>query len=342
MEWRYEFMYSYPWLANWIRFKRIGNNKYKVYDCLFDKKYILTKESVDRLRMLDGDTDPLDIYSDLSEDEVYDLIEKYEQAGLIRKGRFLIKSFPTINYTLLVPQKTKTNRKICKALNLIILLSWLPLFAVGLYSFVNTNSWMMGYVDNYEIQFILGYIVAILLGLSLHEISHAISCFAYGGDVFEFGVMLNFIIPGAYILTNEKKIKNRFSLIQLFAAGIEMNFLIAGISFLLMPLYYYSLSMFFFTIAFMNSLLGLFNLVLTGFLDGQRIFEKAFGYSGKNSLFDSVEVIIHSKRTRNYLRKKGINGKATIVFSYILFSFKLMMPIFILTDIIIILFGYIL
>ena len=60
-------MYSYPWLANWIRFKRIGNNKYKVYNYLFDKKYILTKESVDRLRMLDGNTDPLDIYSELSE-----------------------------------------------------------------------------------------------------------------------------------------------------------------------------------------------------------------------------------------------------------------------------------
>ena len=88
MEWRYEFMYSYPWLANWIRFKRIGNNKYKVYNYLFEKKYILSKKSVDRLSMLDGNTDPLDIYYELSEDEVYDLIEKYEQAGLIRKGRF--------------------------------------------------------------------------------------------------------------------------------------------------------------------------------------------------------------------------------------------------------------
>ena len=57
----------------------------------------------------------------------------------------------------------------------------------------------------------IGSIFGLLVGIFLHELGHMFACIAYGGEVFEVGVMLQFFLPGAYVLMNKNRIKNRLS-----------------------------------------------------------------------------------------------------------------------------------
>lgn len=97
-----------------------------------------------------------------------------------------------------------------------------------------------------------------LLALVLHEIGHIIMIYLLGERITIFR-----IIPFGFScrLRNQSKIASK-KMIKILAAGPATNFIVAGLFFLWTKEF-----------ALMNVLLGMFNLMPIGELDGGRIFE---------------------------------------------------------------------
>ena len=78
-------------------------------------------------------------------------------------------------YTLIIPNKTRTNSVIPRILNFLLCILFLPVFAYGLYCiFAYENTW--GMEDLTILNILLGSIGDIFLGTILHESAHAFSC----------------------------------------------------------------------------------------------------------------------------------------------------------------------
>ena len=79
----------------------------------------------------------------------------------------------------------------------------------------------------------LGNILGIVFGALLHELGHAFAGLTYGARVFEMGVMINAILPGAYVLMDSQRVQSKMKRIQIYAAGVESNALFAGVCLLI-------------------------------------------------------------------------------------------------------------
>ena len=179
----------------------------------------------------------------------------------------------------------------------------------------------------YDINFdyvIVGSVAGMLIGLVMHELGHMFACLAYGGRVFEVGVMLQFLfMPGAYVLMNESKIKKRMRRVQVSAAGIEMNLLLTAI-FLIISARFESLSGFFLGAAIQNVFLALLNLTLVDGFDGMAIMGELLGVE---NVISKARRITRFKFKRKKLEKDGISGKATIAVCYILRGIQIALPL---------------
>ena len=131
----------------------------------------------------------------------------------------------------------------------------------------------------------LGGILGLLAGLFLHELAHAMACMAYGGYVFEIGVMLKLVFPGAYVMMDTRPITGRLKRAQVSAAGIEANLLLAGLA-LFCAVHFPGSSLSLFYTALFNTELALVNLLLVDGLDGAGIMAELLGL---DSLSDAVK-----------------------------------------------------
>jgi len=88
--------------------------------------------------------------------------------------------------------------------------------------------------------FVLGvpfwyWIISVFIVMSIHEPMHALMARAEKVGVKSFGLLLFFIIPGAFVEPDERQLKRQrpLSKLRIFAAGSFGNMLVAGITFLL-------------------------------------------------------------------------------------------------------------
>lgn len=318
---------DYPMANNCLTFKQNSDDTYTVTNYLNNEVVTVGSEVVYFLEQLDGYTHPYDIDRSLEPDFVDELLDKLRDVGFIRESLFFKESAGTYLYALHIP-KNRTNemrpaRIICFFLSWLILILWVPLLGFGIFSFVNnqlTTDYLM-----------LGLVFGTVIGACLHEISHAISGCAYGALIFEMGVMLShFVLPGAYVLMDETPVKRKLRRAQINAAGIEMNLLLAG-GFLLIASLTYEYSGLFFGCALANVFLGLLNLTVAFGLDGEHIMGNLIGednFAGKSM------ITIIGKKERTLLRKRGTNGKALIVASYIMGASQVSLLVIIVTNII--------
>lgn len=309
---------AYPITANWIRFKRISENEYKIINLLHDEEIVTAAYTVWFARQLNGKRNPYLIDNSKSKEDVDLLLEELEAENVIRDKRFFSKFFLFLLVTVWKPKITENFRIASFIINGLLLISFLPLLAFSIFYFLYYT---------YDVNFdyvVVGSVAGMLIGLVMHELGHMFACLAYGGRVFEVGVMLQFLLmPGAYVLMNESNIKKRMRRVQVSAAGIEMNLLLTAI-FLIISARFESLSGFFLGAAIQNVFLALLNLTLVDGFDGMAIMGELLGVE---NVISKARRITRFKFKRKKLENDGVSGKATIAVCYILRGIQIALPL---------------
>lgn len=308
---------GYPVLADWIRFKRISEDEYLIIDLLNDKKIETDADTVWFARQLDGKRNPYEIGRQRPGVDVSLLWDELEAEHVIRDKRFLSKFFLYLLVTVWKPRVTAGLRLFSFFVNGLLLITWLPLLVFSVCYAVNNLYDLSGdYI-------VLGTLFGLAVGIVLHELGHMFACLAYGGRVFEVGVMLQFLLPGAYVLLNSSNIKKRMRRIQVSAAGVEMNFVLTSV-FLLLSVAFVELSGFFFGAAIQNAFLGFLNLTFVNGFDGMTIMSELLG---TDELMDKVKSILKSRRKMKILVDGGVSGKATLAACYALKAIQVALPL---------------
>lgn len=310
--------FVYPRACNWILSKHNQDETYTLKDCLCGCEYTLGSTIGYLWRNLDGETDPFAILPKCSKREILSMMKNLEKEDLIRNSRVLVRSIGNYMYSLFIPSHQTRRSIIPVLLNYILFVSWLPVFALGLFLFF----------DNFMLfdtsLIVLGQLAGLLIGCICHEIGHAISCLALGGRFLEAGFLFQNGLPGAYVLLDDSHVK-RVSKIQIHAAGVEMNLLIAGIA-LVFAVLFPSVYGFFFGIFLNNLLLALLNLTFIDSLDGMHIIETVLGYHPLD--------VVKSKESRRALKDEGLPGVVELCICYILKVLQLAYPVLLLLNVV--------
>lgn len=316
----------YPQLANWTTFQRLNEKEYLASNFLTGEKYHMDSYIVRFAKKLNGQRDPFEIGSGLSEADVEAILEELNDKDMLRCGKVISRSFSSIYITAWIPQTTVLLRIVSYIVNKLIFWLWLPILCYSLYHF------RIGYFDIGDGFFILGTIIGILIGIIMHELGHMFACLAYGGRVFEIGVMAERFLPGAYVLMDTNPIKDRMQRMQVDAAGIEMNLFLASIGLILASGFEY-LSGFFLAVAVNNVFLALLNLLFINGFDGCAIIGEIFG---TENVIEKAKEMTKQKHIRKKLMSKGIIGIATIIFCYLLRIFQISLPVVILVNVLVV------
>jgi len=317
--------YKYPKLSNALTYKKIDGNTVEVTDFLTDDSYIFDIDSVRYIRQLDGKTHPYKIQTVLNREEIQYTIQFLNENNLIRYSDIINSSSGTTMKTLWIPKITPALKAFACLSNTLLILLCIPLLITGIILFMH---------NIYNIEFdhyIIGYIIGLIVGVFSHELGHAFAGLSYGAHVFEMGVLLMYyILPGAYVMTDSSVVKKRMHRIQIYAAGVETNFLLSGIFLIfgsLFPLY----GGLFMNAALCNGILGLINLAFVNGLDGASIISELLGME-KNIAAFVIEVIFERKFRQRIIRQCPC-GYAVIAVCVILGAFQIILPVFLVLNV---------
>lgn len=315
---------KYPMMANWLTFKKIEDDLYKVENGATDRVLILDELEVRFLRALDGNKNPLEIGEVLNID-AEDILAFFEEEFLVRDGR-TIPLDEMILRTVYIPRKQTSKSVLPKIYNMLLLLTFIPVFVFGICEFVTKGiNWYADYMGGPALVF------SMILGLVFHEISHAMASLAYGGKFFEAGFILQGVCPGAYAMIDAENVKSRFKRIQIDAAGIEMNCLLAGL-FLVLSTRSEAYSLFWLSGAINNLFLAIFNLAFTEGLDGSSMICKILGIRDSSEIKRIFAKILLEKNWKRETKNRG----AILCTCIVLMIYKILMPVLLVHNILII------
>ena len=278
--------FRYPRFSNWILCEYKGNSQWELYHGIKKKTYLLDNQVFWFAQRLDGNTDPYRIDPSFSNREIEKILDFLQKEGLTRIGRRVSIDGSYSLLSLYIPKNQEPSRAAPRLINGVLLCLFLPiLISCGQSLFVTTGKISFSWV---------GFIFGCVSGVLLHEIGHAVACLAFGGFVYEGGIGIRRIIPVAYIMLEEQFIKNRFKRAQIDAAGIEMNFLLAGAY---AGLATGTAQSFFFSAATINMMLGFSNLMPCPGLDG---FNILLDFFGKKRFKDKRSITSLSQETERF------------------------------------------
>lgn len=324
---------KYPCCANWVVMKRTRDGVI-AKNCLIDETIKLSDREARYLTRLNGNRNPYRMKG-FSADECTSYFRFLKECMLVREAGRSMHIDEMKLYTLIIPNKTRTNSVIPRILNFLLCILFLPVFAYGLYCiFAYENTWGMEYPTILNI--LLGSIGGIFLGTILHESAHAFSCLSdENGRVFEAGVMLNGMFLGAYVLIDESEIKSNTKRAQINLAGVEMNLLLAGVLMILATfgnfLGPWKVALLF--AALQNVFLVLMNLAFTEGLDGEHALSSLFGGFVVDAAKANLSVLFDRQRRVDYFAVHGICGAANICVSLVILVFQFIVPLVVVADI---------
>ena len=321
---------KYPMMANWLLANKMEDGMYCVKNVLSDEIYELDSDTYQFLCNLNGNRNPHKVARKFSVDADA-LIDYFDMNLLIRtRGRELLAGEGTILHTVCIPKKSRTQSVIPKIYNFLLLVGWLPMLLYGVYRLLFASYRLnMGYM-------VFGYIFAIVIGLVMHEISHAMACLAYGGKFFEAGIMWQKFCPGAYVLIDKSGIGSSLKKVQVDAAGAEMNLMLTGL-FLVLCTVVEELSGFFLYVAMINGILAVFNLAFIDGLDGCSVVGELLGLPegvnrAKNILRNSIK--------KNDIGEMSENKKVALLTCAIITVFQILLPIVLINNVLLIIGGF--
>ncbi len=316
--------YKYPRISNTLSFEKYSDDGIRVVNHLTDEAYIVDKDVVKYAKKLDGSTNPYKISTDFTKDEINYIINYMDCFGLIRKSDVHCHGLGTFLKTLWIPRLSKGLRMIASISNLYLMLLWLPVFCAGIFA-VSANLYNMN-LDNEWI----GFFLSIIPAMVLHEFGHAFAAISYGAPVYEMGVMvLHFLFPGAYVIMDQSNIKSRFKRIQINAAGVEANLLLAGVFFLLAAAFP-NIGGMMLLAGINNTLMAGLNLTFVKGLDGTAIISELLGIK---NLVERANRVVFNKRARGRVLKKGTAGYAAAAMCYTLFALQLALPLLLVINV---------
>ena len=265
------------------------------------------------VQSLDGKTDPYKIDVDLTREEREETLDFLEKNGLLMHGCISKVMKGQIFFHLFTPKGMKGSRALCRVLNFLLSIVWLPVLFWSLLNF-NVN------LEDYSfVQYILGFPIGMIIGMTVHEIAHAVASVAYGCNVLEIGAaLLWFVVPSAYVLTDPDSDLLKYQKLQRLAAGIESNFLLVGVLIFLSSKFPV-IGSFAFSAVLVNLVLGFSNLLLQEGMDGYTVMCTIFGCY---DLADKCKKVVFDKKVRKRLSKTGVHGYAKIFLSYIVCAFQ--------------------
>lgn len=310
---------DYPKKDKYLTFKQISAEQVEVEDKVREENWEMCVETALFLIRLDGNTDPYSIYPKMDKEEVDELLNVFEEEGLLWDGKnragFGLRSRIV---PVLSPENIRKFRPYAVIWNQLLMLLWLPVFASGVIILFD-GKW-----DGREGDFgiVFGFLIC-FLGIMAHKISHTAAYIHYDGERCEFGIMMCCLFPGIYTSGSYGDIHHRMKRIQTIAAGTEANFLIAGICFCLLKTGYfdpYALLVG----AILNTALAVFNCTLNEGADGVEIFDELLG---KRNFFEEAKEIIGDKNGKAELRKRDINGHITLLACYIVVFMQIELPL---------------
>lgn len=325
---RYKVDGKYPMMANWLMVKRPQNGIYQIKNALTDEWYAMNETVYGFLRELDGNTDPkwLGEKWDVDYEQMMDELEENQ---LIRtERRKMLSGLGVFYLTLLIPRKKTSKSLFPRAFNLFLQVGWCPMLIWGIYYLIHhLEDISMGHMT-------LSYILSLTLGLCLHEFAHAMACLSYGGSLFEAGIMWQYLFPGAYVLIDKSRIKSKLHRMQVMAAGVEANLMLAGLFFFFTPIGG-EFSGCFLTIAINNVILAIINLTFTLGLDGSAILGEILGLQER--ILDITDILKESISGRNRMGK--YNRVAMMITCAVIIGYQLLLPIVIINNILMIVGG---
>lgn len=319
---------DYPRKNHYLKFKPIDSDWVCIENFLTGEIWEVSREIAEFLKALNGKTNPYKINEEFSEEFVDELLDDFDEEGWLYSGKRLMSGgIGTALFTLWIPDVKIWHRIVAKIWNSLLMILCLPVFIIGVSILVRGNFPYIDHGSNWGLCYLVGFIP----GLMFHELSHAAACLSdVRGKVFEFGIMVRYFLPGAYVVLDTERIRNRFKKAQIFAAGIKMNLLLAGIFLILLKLGWFDCTILVYA-ALVNGILAAFNLALIAPLDGMKIFSELLGvenivYKAKKLIFDND--------AKKKLRKRGINGRAAIASCYIIVGFQLLLPLILILNVI--------
>lgn len=318
---------KYPMLANYLIFEENQDGTYTVIDRIKGYQFEATREEVAFAIQLDGKTNPVSIVRrmdcGLTRADANEIIDFFDEMGVIRHNRILEKSFGKIHYSLFIlHHHTGKFRTGARIFNSLLRILWLPVLVLGLFFYISGD-----YTNEKPLFAVLGGLTGLIIGGSLHELSHAAACHGFGGTVFEFGIHITHFLPGAYTLMNDDEVTSIKNNIQITVAGVEMDFLLAGI-FLFLSSQIETISSLTYGFAIASAASGLFNCLFIDESDGSTLLELLLE---TDDIFTKAKKIIHSKQLKHRLRQNGISGKVAIMLCYVITVLHFLAPVFAIT-----------
>lgn len=308
----------YPMLNNWLVFSRKNQYEYDVHDCLYDEDFTMGVTIAAFARKLNGHRNPYSINMGLTKAEINHMLKQLREHDLLRYGRSL-DAGSGAHYTLWFIKRNPLLIKVARLWNCSLMLSWLPVFIFGVLFFIRDLP-----IINTDCMW-LGNILGIIFGALLHELGHAFAGLTYGARVFEIGIMINALLPGAYVLMDSQSVQSKMKRIQIYAAGVESNALFAGVCLLIACAIPYA-GAFLLNAAIGNIILALVNITFGGGLDGASILSELLGIE---NLVEDTKNVVLNRRIRRKLRSKGMPGYALIAVSVVVQILQITIPVII-------------
>lgn len=310
--------HRYPKKSHYLRFCKSGDDV-RIKHILTEEEFLVSSEIARYIKALDGtrhpyklqlNRDKADAVLDFMEEE--ELFEDGERIKYLGIGRYLCAVW--------IPGVKHAHRVVGTIWNHLLMVSWLPILLIGAHVAYTGN---YVYVDGEWGNALLGLFGGILVGLVLHEVSHAAATLNYRGFLSEVGIMMQTFMPGVYCLVDYDNVKDRFKRAQINAAGVECNMLLAGVFLVLLKLAIFP-SYFLIYAAVMNCFLGMTNMSLIGGVDGAGTFEEYFGCE---NFVARAKALVSNRKEKAKLRRSGINGSATIAACYMICAWQLLYPL---------------
>lgn len=301
--------FRYPRLCNWLIFSRLADGRWDVFDDVRKKHFLLDGRTVRYIRRLDGKRNPFCISRVFTPDEVRAILQFLWENHLLRKSR-LVGVFPHgQDVSVWIPSRiTGKSRFVSYCLNLFLILSFFPVFAIGLRMYLRSPMAVSGFSFG-------GWLFGLTLGLFTHEIAHAVACLAYGGHLFELGVTLGLLQGGGYTMMETQHIRSRAKKAQISAAGTESDLLLCGV-FLALGAASPILKNFCAAAAIVNFATAIFNSALLPGLDGSLIWSEL---TGTDEPFKQLMDFILHPKVREETLQGDIRRKLTFLISNIAF-----------------------
>lgn len=290
-------------LIDTLLYKRLDESRYKVKNAETGEIFELGRAIVSFMNKLDGKTDPFMINTCLSDFEIEEVLDFLWANELVTKKKWKKIGFLTYGIPLFKVKTTQKMRIVSKILNFLLMISFVPIFIVGLYAVRD----IYNMVDQNSLSYLIGLYVGIGLGILLHECGHAIAGLGYNAHLFSCGFKIG-RTPGAYVELDDEHIKSSLKKAQISGAGIEMNLLLCGLSMICMRLVNSALSLSG-GIASVNLLLAAVNLLPIIGVDGSQIVNNLIG----NDLILYSDLLITDKSFLNHsFSNVSVRGLAEI------------------------------